>query len=91
MALSVDLMRKWQPAAAIRLSINDSLMLVCILDEFLCVTVAFFSFSGNLITETFSLLRLAANQFPYFPLHFASEFFCSTFDLILVHRSPSFI
>jgi hypothetical protein len=54
-------MRKWQPAATIRLSINDSSMLVCILDEFLCVTVAFFSFSGNLITETFSLLHLAAN------------------------------
>src|ERR1017187_2929274 len=81
----LGLTRKWPRAAAICYRINDSIMLVCMLDDFLCITIAFLGFTGYLFAETFDLLLLAADQFPSLFLHFAGNVFCNAFDLIFVH------
>jgi hypothetical protein len=36
--------------------INASKMLVCILDDFICITIGFLGFSGYLFAETFELI-----------------------------------
>lgn len=70
---SDGLARKWPRTAAICHHMNASGMLVCILDDFLCITIGFFCFPGNLFAETFDLLLLAADQFSSLFLHFTSE------------------
>src|SRR5450759_5204147 len=82
---SVGLTRKWPRTAAICYYINASRMLVCILDDFLCITIAFLGFSGYLFAETFDLLLLAADQFSSLFLHFTCDVFYNAFDLIFVH------
>src|SRR5665647_1592 len=65
--------------------INASRMLVCVLDDFLCITIDFLGFSGYLFAETFDLLLFVADQFSSLFLHFTSDVFYNPFDLIFVH------
>src|SRR5665647_190879 len=62
-----------------------SRMLVCILDDFLCIPIDFLGFSGYLFAETFDLLLFVADQFSSFFLYFTSDVFYNPFDLIFVH------
>src|ERR1035437_10823909 len=88
---NVGLSRKWPRTAAIYYHINASRMLVCILDDFLCITIGFLGFSGYLFAETFDLLLFVADQFSSLLLHFTSDVFYNPFDLIFVHDpTPSF-
>src|SRR5450631_2890715 len=65
--------------------------LLCTLHDFLCITIGFLCFPGYLFAETFDLLLFAADKFPSLFLHFTSDIFHCSFDLIFVHdHIPSF-